>query len=75
MAYFSSGSEVEDYRERWCVRCIHYPMCPILLLHSIWNYEQHDNEDKKEALDTFIPRSRDGFGNEMCRMFVAAEKG
>ena len=81
MAYFSNGAEGEMYEERYCNRCIHGPEydsvppvdCPILTLHSVWNYDAIDKNrngrDKKYALEMFIPTGKNGFA-ERCKMFV-----
>ena len=81
MGYYSNGTEGIAYEERYCCRCVHAPdyetgdCCPILKLHSMWNYEQFkDSESSKEKesiLDSFIPR--EGIGNGQCRMFVEKE--
>lgn len=70
MAYFSNGSEGEEYEARYCSKCVHCGECPILVLHSLWNYDALDSETKHTALNVFIPRSKDGLSNEQCRMFV-----
>jgi hypothetical protein len=79
MGYFSNGCEGSDYEERYCSRCIHRPDydklidCPILTLHSMWNYDavgKNADAVKKTVLDTFIPQTADGLENEQCRMFV-----
>ena len=71
MGYFSNGTEGMAYTEHYCSRCVNDKNddCPILALHLLWNYDQHDNTDKKLALDSFIPRSADGLSNEQCKMF------
>lgn len=73
MAYFSNGSEGEFYRERYCERCVHgeNEPCPIITLHLLWNYEQHDNGDKKTALNILWPRGEGGIHNGDCAMFIA----
>jgi len=49
--------------------------CPILTLHSMWNYEQFDDskssKEKSAILDSFIPR--EGTRNGQCKMFVLME--
>lgn len=71
MAYFSNGTEGSDYEERYCNRCIHQVDCQIWLLHLIWN---GDGGDRETVLDGFIPRTKDGIGNEECRMFFPIAK-
>ena len=65
------------YEEKYCLNCVHVEDCPILVLHSLWNYEQHKDETKMAALELFIPRvmhsMSDGIEqkiNDKCRMFV-----
>ena len=89
MGYFSNGSEGDEYDEKYCSRCTHAPRfkndemisdCPILALHSLWNYDQElDDVDLNEevgchvmrmALDAFIELSADGLTNKQCKMFV-----
>ena len=75
MGYFSNGSEGMDYEERWCDRCANRRSgqrveCPILSMHSLWNYDACKDKEKDWALQLFIPRTKDGLGNEQCRMFV-----
>ena len=72
MAYFSNGTEGEIYQEQYCYRCQNWndeKGCPIMDLHLLWNYDAIDEPAKEMALDTFIPRSKDGIGNEQCLMF------
>ena len=74
MAYFANGSEGDCYEAAYCNRCIHQrdadkgECCPVLMLHLLWNYEQHSNEDKALALNLLIPR--EGITNNPCEMFV-----
>lgn len=54
-------------------------LCPIWTLHLGWNYDAVGKQDdpareavrraKQEALDAFIPRTKDG-DNEKCLMFT-----
>ncbi len=73
MGYFSNGTEGRMYEAEVCDKCIHYPHedvgCPVMELHMLYNYEQHDNKDIANCLDTLIPRSKDGLSNEQCLMF------
>ena len=70
MAYFSNGTESDMYQDQFCSKCKNLKDggCPILDLHLVWNYDL-DNEDRTTALNHFIPRSKDGLGNQRCEMF------
>lgn len=68
MGYFSNGAEGEDYCVRWCDRCIHQEGCPIWAMHLFRNYEECNNPDS--PLHVLIPRTKDGLGNEKCKMFI-----
>ena len=75
MAYFPNGTSGYDYEANLCGRCQHYAegMCPILCLHSAWNYDavgDNADEEKHWALDMFIPMSADGLSPVQCVMFV-----
>lgn len=72
MGYFSNGTEGMDYQARYCERCAHDVNndCPILMLHLLWNYEACKDKEKDMALNSFIPRSKNGAGNEQCKMFT-----
>ena len=76
MAYFANGYEGMVYQDKYCARCIHdvNQDCPIILLHLIWNAEALHPEgvsgDKALALNTLIPRSKDGTDNDQCKMFA-----
>lgn len=73
MGYFSNGTEGMDYEATVCSRCVHYDTsdqnmgCPILRLHMVWNYDACDDDGKRHALDSFIPRH--GIYNGLCTMF------
>lgn len=74
MGYFSNGTEGEMYEEEYCYKCLNYNEeqgCQIMNLHLFWNYEaQRENgEDKKYALNWFIPPDKEGIFNQQCRMF------
>ena len=84
MGYFANGAEGMDYEEQYCDKCIHAPDytnhlvdCPILTLHSMWNYEQHNDTPegklKNLVLTELIPYDKKGF-NRQCNMFVRREK-
>lgn len=86
MGYFSTGTEGADWEARWCYRCVHYPEvgeCPVMLLHSLWNYDQcaaandrHEGREPQDkaseakliALETLISCGESGLGND-CQMF------
>jgi hypothetical protein len=68
---FANGSEMAEYRELYCSRCVHHRAlatsvdegCQVLAVH--WRYSG------KEILDTLIPRVERGVnGNGRCRMFL-----
>ncbi|MDO8303919.1 MAG: hypothetical protein Q7T18_11825 [Sedimentisphaerales bacterium] len=79
MGYFSNGTEGAIYEAKYCERCLNYRggMCPILMLHSVWNYEAIGQNVgggiKQIALDMFIPRH--GIENKQCAMFLNASPG
>lgn len=74
MGYFSNGSEGMDYEARYCDRCIHQDdPCAVLEAHMIYNYKECNN--KESVLHVLIPRSKDGIGNEQCRMFKRKPRG
>jgi hypothetical protein len=76
MGYFSNGTMGEMYETRYCERCIHYselPGCPVFVLHLVWNYDQHSDPTKAEALEQFIPTLDAPPWNGPCKMFVAKE--
>src|SRR5688572_29108101 len=75
MGYFSNGSEGENFQSKFCARCVHdmNQNCPIWLLHLMWNYDaigKTPDETKAAALETLMPRSKDGLSNK-CNMFHA----
>ena len=75
MGYFSNGDEGDWFDRQYCSKCIHAPNyeklidCPVLTLHSLWNYEQNRDETKKTSMDILIKRTANGLSNE-CQMFV-----
>lgn len=88
MAYFSNGEEGMIYEDTYCAKCVHRPDydnqvdCPILTLHSLWNYDAANGElaqvgsaelAKYTALNILIPRSSDHLTNEQCKMFRAVK--
>lgn len=77
MGYFSNGTEGMIYEEQYCQSCVHGDDddgCPIMMVHLLWNYDQIDEDEKVEMLDTLIPRSDDKLQNEKCAMFVRNSK-
>ena len=74
MAYFSNGTEGEMYESRYCDRCIHRDGpdgesgCAIWLAHLMHNYAECNNDNS--ILHLLIPRSKEGCGNEQCKLFV-----
>ena len=75
MAYFSTGSEGDDYQLRWCQRCIHWPEsaiaeCPVWTVQGDYNYERVNEPEHaiRKILDILIPSRDDGFPDQ-CRMF------
>ena len=84
MGYFSNGTEGMIYERKYCERCVHgqHEMfgpaaCPILHLHALYNYDQHDPGERgqviKYILGQLIPTSKDGPWNDQCRMFKEGE--
>jgi hypothetical protein len=78
MGYFSNSSEGMGYMEKFCTRCVNWrdngsgtEGCPIMDLHSLWNYEavgKDADKAKTGALSHFIPREKNGENGE-CSMF------
>lgn len=66
MAYFPNGTSGEIWRGENCAHCLHDDIdggCPIENVHLIFNYDQHGQGEKGEAiktiLDLLIPRTAD----------------
>lgn len=77
MAYFSNGCEGESYYYHYCARCVNDDAeneryCPIWNWHLMDNYQECNKPDS--YLHKLIPRSKDGYGNEQCVMFLEKEK-
>lgn len=68
MGYFSNGTEGMLYEEHWCDRCEHQDGCAVWLAHSLYNYDECNNE--KSILHLLIPRSKNKLDNERCLMFI-----
>jgi hypothetical protein len=85
MAYFPNGSAGMHYTETFCSKCVNWKDngsgsegCPIFDLHLFWNYDacnggqpdaKPDAKAKFEALEHFIPHTKDGIGADQCKMF------
>lgn len=70
MAFFSKGSD-SDVLEKQCVTCIHEDPgtgCPIFYIQFTYNYDQVDNDDLKEAMNSLI--NEEG----LCQMKPLIEK-
>lgn len=90
MAYFANGVEGDLFEEQNCRMCVHEksvqfhkdepywypPACPIVELHRLWNYDQHDKGEagqiKKAALSILIPDPGPGI-IPTCPMLVRKE--
>jgi hypothetical protein len=78
MGYFPNGTSGEMYISQYCCKCINWrdngsgsEGCPIMDLHSLWNYDAAGKDADKikgEALEHFIPRNEKGENGE-CVMF------
>ncbi len=73
MAYFHNGTQMLDYYDRVCVRCIHAPKvyidgpeCPV------WGAHLGREDGDERVLDQLIPNTERGIGD--CRMFVERAK-
>ena len=84
MAYWSNGTEHEAWASKNCHVCKHWydvdpeapgydskNNCPIEYAHLLFNYDECNNENS--ILDIFIPRTKDGLGNEQCTFFIKQE--
>jgi len=79
----ANGTDGDSYEARYCAYCLHYSQaegecCPVLMLHLLWNYEQHNADDpvsllKHQALEQFIPT--DDAQNQPCRMWAPIHDG
>jgi len=79
MGYFSNGTEHMMYDDQYCSKCHFQPDyeaekdCPILAIHSMFNYDQHNEDDRgkelKWILDLFIPIRENGFSDQ-CHFFI-----
>lgn len=80
MGYFPNASAWDDWAKDNCDQCENcytiepgeagYDVernCPIELAHLIFNYDERNND--ASILDHLIPRTKDGLGNEQCKMF------
>lgn len=89
MAYFPNGSAGMDYMDRHCANCVNWKDngsgsegCYIMDLHTLWNYEACNGDQpdasaekkaKYEALEHFIPTTKDGLYADNCKMFHPLE--
>ena len=55
--YFANGTEGEIFEAKWCARCLHNvkphgesPGCPVLYVHSLFNYEQCGDDEGAKAI-------------------------
>lgn len=76
MGYFSNGTEAECYQANVCDGCVHNKSperggCAVWEAHFLHNYEECNKEDS--ILNILIPRTKDGIGNETCKMFHASD--
>ena len=84
MAYFSNNDEYEYWAKDNCHICKHWynidpetpgwdsrNNCPIEYAHLLYNYEECNKKDS--ILDSFIPRTKNGLGNEQCTFFIKQE--
>lgn len=85
MGYFSNATEHDLWSIENCNKCENnYTLdpespdyhtaknCPIQYAHLIKNYDDCNNPES--ILHLFIPRSKDGCGNEQCAFFIQAQK-
>ena len=66
MNYFSNNTMFDIYENTFCNRCVHgNGKYPIVMLHYLWNYDQHSDSGKpvnevaytvRVALNAFIPK-------------------
>ena len=82
MGYFSNGTEVLIYQEKYCFNCKNYidkkdgrgEGCPIWDLHFLYGYELCNSKSKgKVMLDYLIPEDEEGMNKE-CSMFLKREE-
>lgn len=82
MGYFSNGTEGDAYEADHCHKCTHYVdgCCAVLDIHRTYNYDQFPEHERtadakrmatalRFVLGLLIPRSKDGIGNDQCKMF------
>ena len=83
MGYFPNGTSGMDYESQYCERCIHgqngESPCPVLFIHTLYNYDQCKDDKLGKAvraiLESFIPIDSDECANEQCRMFLDIRGG
>ena len=78
MAYFSNGSEGDNYTSQYCDRCVNWrdmndgrgAGCPVWDIHLLYAYEECNNKGNAKAiLDTLIPMNPKTHFAEQCAMF------
>ena len=57
MAYFSNGSEGMAFDDE-CDEC-QLDFCPIALVHQLYNYDQVNNKDLRDAMNLLV-KEKDG---------------
>ncbi len=77
MAYFSNGSEGDNYQHNYCERCkqwrvrddtIGIESCPIWDVHILGTYDQCKDKGVAELLSMLIPMTKEHFADK-CTMF------
>ncbi len=77
MAYFSNGTEGEDWQSKNCENCWHdrNEDCPVFLIHLEYNYKQNEKTDKgktiKKILNELVPNIKKGLFAGPCSMKVS----
>ncbi len=83
MAYFSNGTEGEQYEEKYCIKCVNWRDkdndgchgCPIWDLHFLYAYEEcNGTGNAKAMLDHLIPMNKETHFAEECSMFLPEPK-
>lgn len=74
MAVFRCPSDADRFTEQFCSHCLHRPNCPILLLHSLWAWEQEGDSAleavKRTTLEALAPTQPGPEPIPTCAMFV-----
>ncbi len=83
MAYFSNGTEGDQYEEKYCIKCVNWRDkdndgaygCPIWDLHMFYAYEEcNGTGNAKAMLDHLIPMNKETHFAEECSMFLPEPK-